>query len=59
MNTATETNPFNLVIKKISDDSLKDIYSNLVKINPLHLLSENNLCKAIVDEWHYRVDPKH
>jgi hypothetical protein len=51
--------PFHLIVGKLSDDSLKDIYLNLVKINPLHLLLENDLCKAIVDEWHLRVDPKH
>jgi hypothetical protein len=54
-----KSNPFYLIVCKLSDDSLKDIYTNLVKINPLHLLTENDFCKAIVDEWHLRVDPKH
>jgi hypothetical protein len=54
-----EINPFIQIVKKISDNSLQDIYSNLIKINPLDLLKEDNFCKAIVNEWHYRVDPKH
>ena len=58
MNTYEEIS-FKDVSKKLSDDSLKDVYFNLVKINPNHLLIENNFCKAIVNEWHYRIDPKH
>lgn len=54
-----EIDPFHLIATKLSDESLKDIYTNLLKINPLHLLSENDFCKAIVNEWHLRVDPKH
>ena len=55
----TETNPFKPITKSLSDDSLQEIYIKLLKINPVRLLFEDKFCMAIVDEWHYRTDPKH
>lgn len=57
MNTTIDS--FKAVVKNLSDDSLREIYNNLLKINPLKLLLEDRFCIAVVNEWHFRKDPKH
>lgn len=55
----TSINHFKAIVKNLSDDSLHELYTNLLKINPLQLLLEDKFCIAVVNEWHFRKDPKH
>lgn len=53
------TDHFKPIVKRLSDECLQELYTNLLKINPLCLLLEDIFCIAVVNEWHFRKDPKH
>jgi hypothetical protein len=55
----TQPNYFKPIARNLSDDCLQEIYTNILKIKPLQVFLEDKFCIAIVNEWHFRRDPKH
>lgn len=57
MNTPQEYHKF--LAKKMSDVTLKEVYRLMVKSLCQEELSTDDWCIAVVNEWHFRLDPKH